>query len=135
MSETDAKQWLHDAAKTASDNDFAAHMDLISRRVALHGVPGFEVIGYDDWAAQCQQEFGKRLINSVSYDGFILVADTGSQVMFKTFETVEAADGKVNAQGIEVLLEQEADGKWRLVQERVLPAEESAHYGLGAVNQ
>jgi ketosteroid isomerase-like protein len=47
--------------------------------------------------------------------------------MFKTFETVEGSDGTINAQGIEVLLEQEDDGQWRLVHERVLPADEAEH--------
>jgi ketosteroid isomerase-like protein len=52
--------------------------------------------------------------------------------MFKTFETVEATDGTINAQGIEILLEKEDDGQWRLVQERILPADEAKHDGLVA---
>lgn len=47
--------------------------------------------------------------------------------MFKTYETVEATDGTLSAHGIEVLLEQEEDGKWRVVQERILPPDEVAH--------
>lgn len=47
--------------------------------------------------------------------------------MFKTFETVEATDDTINAQGVEILLEKEADDKWRMVQERILPDDESAH--------
>ena len=66
-------------------------------------------------------------MKSVRYDGFKLVAATTTRVMFKTFETVEGSDGTINAQGIEILLEQEADGQWRLVQERVLPADEAQH--------
>jgi len=63
----------------------------------------------------------------VRYDGFKLVAETATRIMFKTFETVEATDGTVNAQGVEMLLDKEEDGKWRLVQERILPPDESAH--------
>ena len=48
--------------------------------------------------------------------------------MFKTYETV--ADGTMNSQGVEMLLEKENDNKWRLVQERVLPDDESAHDNL-----
>ena len=50
--------------------------------------------------------------------------------MFKTFETVEGTDGTVNAQGIELLLEKEAGEKWRLLQERILPADEARHNNL-----
>ncbi len=130
MTQSIAEQWLLDAVRTANAKDFTAHMDLISRRISLHGVPGFETLGYEDWARQCQYEFENNLLKSVHYDGFKLVADTPERIMFKTFETVEATDGTVNAQGVEMLLEKEADGKWRLVQERILPPDETAHDNL-----
>ncbi|MCW9025361.1 MAG: hypothetical protein OQK73_11880 [Gammaproteobacteria bacterium] len=126
MSEEIAKQWLTNAVTTANNKNYSAHMDLISKRVSLTGVPGFESIGYDDWAAQCQHEFENNVLKSVRYDGLKLAASTDSRVMFKTFETVEATDGTINAQGIEVLLEKEDDGQWRLVQERVLADDETA---------
>ncbi len=127
MSEHIAQQWLDAAATTTNAKNFTAHMDLISKRVNLVGVPGFENIGYDAWAAQCKHEFEQRILKSVRYDGLKLVAATATRVLFKTFETVEGNDGTINAQGIEVLLEKEDDGQWRLVQERVLPADEAEH--------
>lgn len=110
MSEDIAKQWLHDAASTANNSDFTDHMNLISKKVSLQGVPGFENIGYDNWATQCQHEFENNILKQVKYDGFKLISTTSSHVMFKTFETVEANDGTINAQGIELLLEKEDDG-------------------------
>jgi hypothetical protein len=130
MSEEIAKQWLQEAATTATARNYAAHMDLISRRVSLQGVPGFDNIDYDAWASQCQHEFENKLIKTVHYEGFKLVAETPTRVMFKTFETVEGSDGTINAQGVEMLLEKEQDDKWRLVQERVLPSDEAKHDGL-----
>jgi len=127
MSKQIAEQWLKEIAETANAKDFAGHMALISRRISLHGVPGFETIGYDDWARQCQHEFENNILKSVQYEGFKLVAATEKAVMFKTFETVEGTDGMVNAQGVEILLEQEDDGKWRMVQQRILPDDETAH--------
>jgi len=127
MSQTIAEQWLLDAVRTANAKDHAAHMDLISKRISLQGVPGFESIGYEDWSRQTQHEFENNLLKSVRYDGFKLVAETATRIMFKTFETVVATDGTVNAQGVEMLLDKEEDGKWRLVQERILPPDESAH--------
>ena len=130
MSETIAKQWLDDASTTASQKDNSAHMNLISKNVSLQGVPGFENIGYDDWAAQTQHEFSNNILKNVIYKGLKPLSSTGTHIMFKTFETVEATDGTINAQGIEILLEKEQDGQWRLVQERVLPEEEARHDGL-----
>jgi hypothetical protein len=130
MSEAIAKQWLQDAADTANNKDHAAHMNLISRKVSLQGIPGYENISYDDWAAQTRHEFEDNLVKSVNYNGFKLVTATDSHIMFKTVETVNGTDGTVNAQGVEMLLEKEQDGQWRLVQERILPADEMAHDGL-----
>lgn len=130
MSEAIAKQWLENAATTANNKDHTAHMALISKKVSLQGVPDFENIGYEDWAAQTRHEFENNVLKGVSYKGFKLLTTTASHIMFKTFETVEATDGAINAQGIEILLEKEQDGQWRLVQERILPVDEAEHDGL-----
>ena len=130
MSEEIARQWLEASATSASKQQLEAHLDLISRRVKLTGVPGFDVIGYDDWARQCTEEFGNGLMQSVRYDGLKMLKATDSNVMFRTWETVEGSDGTVNAQGIEVQLQKEEDGKWRVVEERVLSSVEAARDGL-----
>lgn len=130
MSEAAAKQWLEDTSTTAAMKNHTAHMNLISRRVSLQGVPGYENISYDDWAAQTLHEFENNVLKSVSYKGLKLLNSTSTHTMFKTFETVEANDGTINAQGIEILLEKEADGQWRLVQERILPEDEARFDGL-----
>lgn len=130
MSEEIAKQWLEKAITTAANKDHAAHMNLISKKVTLRGVPGYENIGYDDWAAQTLHEFQDNVLKSISYKGFKPLIITLTHIMFKTFEIVEANDGKINAQGIEILLEKEDDAEWRLVQERILPEDEAKHDGL-----
>lgn len=130
MSQTIAQNWLNEAMRTANALNLDAHMNLISKRVTLTGVPGFESIGFDDWYAQCKHEFANRYLKAVKYQGLKMMVALPTRVMFKTYETVEASDGTVNAQGVEMLLEQEADGVWRLVQERVLPPEETAHEKL-----
>jgi len=122
-----AQHWLQEAARTANALNLDAHMNLISKRVALTGVPGFDTIGYHDWYAQCEHEFTNKLLKRVQYQGFKLIVETDTRLMFKTHETVEGVDGTVNAQGVEMLLEKEQDGVWRLMQERVLPAEETLH--------
>jgi len=132
MSEQIAKQWLETAIATAANKDHAAHMNLISKKVTLQGMAGFENIGYDDWAAQTQHEFENNILKSISYKGFKPLQSTQTHIMFKTFETVEANDGTINAQGIEILLEKEDDEQWRLVQERILPEDEANHDGLFA---
>ncbi len=57
-------------------------MDLISPTVNVFGVPGFEVIGYDDWARQCEYEFEQGLLHSVSYEGLRVISMTPGNVLF-----------------------------------------------------
>ena len=119
-----AEAFLEQMAATANKLDLEAHMNMLSKDVSVFGVPGFEVIGYQDWYNQCKHEFENKLLMNVSYQGLNILAQTPDKVMFKSIETVEAADGTVNANGIEFIIQKEDDGIWRVSQERVLPAEE-----------
>ncbi len=121
-----AKNWMNKIVETAANKQFDAHMNLISKKVNITGIPDFDNIGYNDWATQCKHEFANNIIKSISFQGFKLQAHTDSRVMFKTYEAVEATDGAISAQGIEVLLEKE-HGNWRVVQERILPYDEVKH--------
>ena len=130
MSQQIAEQWLKDLADTANAKDLDNHMALISKRISLQGVPGFESIGFDDWYRECKHEFENNILKSVQYEGFKLMKATDTAVMFKTFETVEGTDGIVNAHGVEILLEKEQDGTWRMLQQRIMPDDETMHYKL-----
>ncbi len=121
-----AQNWMSKIMQTAADKQFDAHMNLISSKVNITGIPDFDNIGYADWANQCEHEFKNNIIKSIHYQGFKLQAHTESRIMFKTYESVESTDGAISAQGIEVLLENE-EGTWRVVQERILPPDEVKH--------
>ncbi len=131
--ESIAKRWLTESARTAAEKDHAAHMDLISRQVKLYGVADFDVIEYDQWSAQCASDFAAGMITAVGYQGLKMLASNDNKVMFKTIETLDTRDGQTIENGIEVVLEKESDGKWRLIQERILTVEEVKHDGLREV--
>ena len=121
-----AQSFLSQMAQTANAKDLDAHMGLISRNVTLLGVPGFDSIGYDDWANQCQHEFAQNILDTVRFAGLRVLAATDSRIMFKTTETVTGTDGSINENAVEIMIALEQDGVWRLVQERVLTPEEAA---------
>jgi hypothetical protein len=50
--------------------------------------------------------------------------------MLQTVERVEANDGTVIRRALEVVLDREPDGKWRVLQQRIMPEHEAMHYGL-----
>lgn len=109
-------------AKSAVEGDHAAHMAMISKKVQVLGVPGFEAIDYDSWSQQCAHEFPQFLILSIEYLGMDIKQETETLICFETLEKVEARDGTVNSNRLEVFIEREDDGQWRVVQERILAA-------------
>lgn len=115
-----AEQWLTQAAETAMQKDLEAHMGMISQRVSVLGVPGFDHIDYATWYQQCRHQFEASMIKSIAYKGFNLVSATATQIVFTVYETVVGTDGTLNEQIVEMSLAQEDDGVWRLAQERVL---------------
>lgn len=115
-----AEQWLTHAAETAGQKDLKGHMGMISKRVSVEGVPGFDKIDYDIWYKQCRHQFENAMIKSIAYKGFNLVSAAETQIFFTVFEMVVGADGTLNEQIVEMSLEKEDDDQWRLVQERVL---------------
>ena len=125
-----AQHWMDQCCLTIQKYDHGAHMDLISKTVSVTGLEGFDNIDYDAWHRVCEKEFATGVLKSVRYDGLKMLSSTETQVRFKTFEVVEATDGTINAQGIEVVLGLEDDGNWRLVQERVLTEAEARQDGL-----
>ena len=115
-----AEQWLTQAADSAGQRDLEAHMGMISKRISVQGVPGFDNIDYDVWFKQCRHQFENAMIKSIAYKGFNLVSATETQIVFTVFETVIGADGTLNEQIVEKSLEKEDEDQWRLVLERVL---------------
>jgi len=115
-----AEQWLTDAAESAAQKDLQAHMGMISKHVSVKGVPGFDNINYDIWYEQCKHQFEMSMIKSVAYKGFNFISATESQITFTIYETVMGTDGTLNEQIMEMLLEKEDDGVWRLLNERVI---------------
>ena len=130
MSEKIAKQWLADAAYSASQKDLETLTGMISKRVSLQGVPGFDNIDFDAWSAQCNNQFENGTMVSVTYKGLELISVTDSHIKLKTIEAVLATDGTVNRHGVEMLLEKEDDGVWRLIREQVFPEAKSISKNL-----
>jgi len=126
-----ALDWMDNCCKTIQQYDHDAHMDLISKDVKVFGVPGYDLIGYEDWFSQCEYEFNEKLIAQTSYEGLKIRQSNEQQVIFLTNETIRATDGTVDTHPIEVVLTQEQDGRWRVTQERLLTSEEASHLGIG----
>jgi hypothetical protein len=123
MNRAFAQNFLSRFAQTAIARDHVAHMKMISKKVRLYGVPGHEVITYEDWSQQCAHEFAQGLMESISYLGLEIKLETETLICVETHETIEAKDGTEHNHRLEIFIEREDDGEWRLVQERILPTQ------------
>lgn len=99
-----AQAWLDASAETATNKQFDEHFNLISKKVRVTGMPGYDSVSYDDWARQSKQEFADNVLKSVSYSGLKLLAANDHQIMFKTIESVVANDDTKRSHGVEILL-------------------------------
>lgn len=122
-----APQSLEGMAEMTRELDLDAHMNLISKDGSVFGVPGIDVIDYDDRYNQCRHAFENKLLKQVGYNGLNILAGTPVRTMFKSMETVEVIDGSFNASGIEFMIQQESNGARRVSLERVLPEDELEH--------
>ncbi len=120
MSTAIINSFLQDMAETAMNNNLDAHMNLISESIQLHGVPGQDVIGYQQWKSQCQQEFADQLITEVRYEDLKIIPRQDNHLMFTTIETIKTSKGDTQTMTIEVILNKEEDGVWRMTQQKVL---------------
>ena len=124
------RDWMVNCCLTINEYDHPAHMNLISKDVKVYGIEGFDEITYDDWFAQCEQEFKDKVIKDVSYDGLNVKKADNTKILFSTVEIIEATDGTVIKHGIDILLFLESDNQWRVIEETLLDDLDARKEGL-----
>ena len=122
--------WMLNCCKTINEYDHKAHMNLISKTVKVYGIEGYDVIGYDDWYAQCEHEFSQKIIKEASYDGLHIKKVDDNRIYFSTVEIIDATDGSSTKHGIDIVLSKEQDGEWRVTEERLLDIVDARKEGL-----
>lgn len=125
-----AQNWMDSCCQTIQQYDHESHMNLISKEVQVFGIPGYDAIGYSDWFSQSEHEFSEKLIKKTSYQGLKVRQSNDNQIMFLTNESILAADDTTDIHPIEIVLNKEQDGHWRVTQERLLSEEEATHLGI-----
>lgn len=114
-----AQNWLDDMAYTAAVRDHQAHLDLFSRDVQLHGVPGAGVMNYDGWATRRRHELKSGLLFSLAYKNLEVRDADEEQITFNVRETMKSSEGHVLMLEKEVMLVKEEKEQWRAKLERI----------------
>lgn len=124
------EEWMTRCCITIKQYDHAAHMNLISKNVKVFGIEGYDEITYDDWFAQCEEEFKDKVIKDVSYDGLQIKKVDNNRIAFSTIEIIETKDDSTIKHGVDITLLLEEDGQWRAIEERLLDDADARKKGL-----
>lgn len=99
--------------------DLDAHMGLVSKKVLIYGIPNHESLGYYDWERRRRNEFYKNLLASLTYSDLSIKTISLRRLGFQITEIMQAISGQAVHIDKEIILEQEADKQWRVVEETI----------------
>lgn len=119
MSELDIKKWLSNISETVKARDLEGHMDLVSENVAVYGLPSGKTLCYADWRERRKSEFKRNLIKNLNYDKLSIKNIGLRRLTFRIEEIMDGTNGDLAIIQKEIILEQEKDQKWRVVEETI----------------
>lgn len=124
------KQWLNDLAYSAATWDLDAHMELVSKKVVVLGIPGVDRIDYQGWLKRRRNEFNKKLLHSLHHRDPQVLSEHPNFITFSVQEQLRDRAKKCIEVNKEVTLHQEQDGKWRVVREQILNINASGYCAI-----
>jgi hypothetical protein len=119
MSELDIRKWLSNVSESVSDKDIKRHMDLVSENVAIYGMPSGNTLSYADWYSRRKSEFKRNILKSLTYNNLKIKTIGLRRLIFDIEEVMEGTNGDIAIINKQVILEQDSDEAWRVVEETV----------------
>lgn len=116
-----AAQWLDEMARSTNEQDFDALLDLLSDHIRLLGDSDQDTVDQEEWVRRRKLQFEGRAPGLLSYTPPQMTANLPGRLMFRTVETIETLNGTHQQRPLEIIIQQEDDGKWRALQQRPLP--------------
>lgn len=119
MSELDIRKWLSNITETVSSKDLNQHMDLVSENVVIYGMPSGNTLNYADWYNRRRTEFQRNLLKSLVYNKLQIRNIGLRRLIFDIEEIMEGSNGDMAIINKTVILEQDVDYAWRVVEETI----------------
>ena len=119
MSENDIRKWLSNITETVKTKDLKKHMGLVSENVIVYGMPKGKTLNYADWENRRKSEFQRNLIKDISYDNLKIKNIGLRRLIFEIQEVMDGTNGDMAYIKKQVVLEQEQDEQWRVVEETI----------------
>lgn len=125
-----AEAWTLACCETLERRDLDGHMNLISRQVKVFGLADLDVVDYNFWLKQVQEQFAGGVVTSLSYYLNSVKAESDSLIKFTAMEYLTDNAGEKHENPLLVVLAKEEDGVWRAIEEKILDKEEAKAAGL-----
>ena len=119
MSELDIRKWLSNITDTVKTKDLDRHMDLVSENVMVYGMPSGKTLSHADWRKRRESEFKRGLIKELNYDKLQVKNYGLRRLIFSIQEIMDGSSGDLAIVNKQIVLEQEEDDQWRVVEETI----------------
>lgn len=119
MSQELILSWLDRISDSVQKRDLDAHMGLVSKKVLVYGIPEQESLGYYDWKRRRRNEFNNNRLASLTYSNLNIKTISLRRLGFQVTEIMQATTGQSVQIDKEIILEQEKDKEWRVVEENI----------------
>ena len=119
MSELDIRKWLSNITETVNQRDLRKHMDLVSENVVIYGMPKGNTLNYADWYSRRKSEFQRGVLKDLTYHNLQVKNFGLRRLIFSIEEIMDATNGDMAVINKQVILEQEQDDQWRVVEETI----------------
>ncbi len=119
MSQELILNWLGRLSESVARRDLEAHMALVSDKVQVYGIPGQPVIDYQGWRRRRDNEFRQNRLAELRHENVRIKTIGLRRLGFEVDEIMTARDGPILHLRKTILLEEEEDGQWRVVEETV----------------
>lgn len=119
MSENDIRKWLSNITETVKNKDLDKHMALISENVMVYGLPNGKTLSYADWEIRRKNEFQRNLIKEIAYNNLKIKNIGLRRLIFDIDEIIDGTSGDFAFIQKQIILEEEQDNKWRVVEEKI----------------
>ena len=112
--------WCNRVSRSITRRDLKEHMQHVSEKVMIYGVPGYQQLNFLDWEKRRSHEFRHNLIETLTYKLNSIKSSTPVRILFHAEETMQAASGQVIIIDKEITLELHPQLQlWQVVEENI----------------
>lgn len=113
------EHWTFQIAQTIQQRDIDAHMQWVSTKVQVYGMPSKAVILYNEWRERRQLELKTGELLSINFTIQKIISSMQRRIAFRAQENLLNNNREVVILDKTIILEKEQDHVWRVVEESI----------------